>query len=90
MKQKSGSDDVPRGRLQNLSSPEHFGDQSSGALLLSVGEVCVLLHRSKARVYEMVRLNDIGHLHDGRSVLIPRDAVDEWIKRKQRQAGWKP
>jgi len=57
------------------------------ALLLSVAEVCRLLHRSRARVYEMVRKHEIGHIRDGRSVLIPREAVGEWIKRKRRQTG---
>lgn len=56
-------------------------------LLLSVPEVCRLLHRSRARVYEMVHMREIGFLRDGKSILIPRDAVDEWIKRKRRQTG---
>lgn len=56
-------------------------------LLLSVTEVGRLLHRSRARVYEMVRMHEIGHLRDGRSVLIPRDALDDWIRRKRRQTG---
>src|ERR1700734_1206142 len=32
------------------------------SLLLSVKEVCLLIRRSKARVYEMARSNEIGHL----------------------------
>ena len=56
-------------------------------MLLSVAEVCRLLHRSRARVYEMVRMHEIGHLRDGKSILIPREALDEWIKRKRRQSG---
>lgn len=61
--------------------------QSDEPLLLSVREVCVLLRRSKARVYEMVHMREIGHLRDGKSILIPRDAVDDWIRRKRRQSG---
>jgi excisionase family DNA binding protein len=56
-------------------------------LLLTVRDVCRLLNRSRARVYEMVRMREIGHLRDGRSVLIPREALDEWIRRKRRQSG---
>jgi excisionase family DNA binding protein len=56
-------------------------------MLLSVREVCVLLHRSKARVYEMIHMRELGHLRDGRSILIPREALDEWIRRKRRQSG---
>ena len=59
----------------------------SEPLLLTVAQVCGLLHRSKARIYEMVRMHELGHLRDGRSVLIPRDALDDWIRRKRRQTG---
>jgi excisionase family DNA binding protein len=69
--------------LSNRERP----DIGSEPLLLSVAEVCRLLNRSKARVYEMVRMHEIGHLRDGKSVLIPRDALDEWIRRKRRQTG---
>lgn len=63
-------------------------DRSADApLLLSVREVCRLLNRSRARVYEMIRTHELGHLRDGRSVLVPREALDEWIKRKRRQSG---
>lgn len=62
-------------------------DSGEMPLLLSVKEVCVLLHRSPARVYEMIRMHDIGHLRDGRTVLVPREALDEWIRRKRRQTG---
>jgi excisionase family DNA binding protein len=60
---------------------------SNEPLLLSVREVCRLLHRSRARIYEMVHMHELGHLRDGKSILIPRDAVDDWIKRKRRQSG---
>jgi len=56
-------------------------------LLLSVKEVCVLLHRSRARVYEMIHMHELGHLRDGKSILIPREALDDWIRRKRRQSG---
>lgn len=56
-------------------------------MLLTVAEVCVLLRRSKARVYEMVRMHEIGHLRDGRNILIPREALDEWVRKKRRQTG---
>lgn len=62
-------------------------DLEAEPLLLTVAEVCQLLHRSRARVYEMVRMHEIGHLRDGKSVLIPREALDDWIRRKRRQTG---
>jgi len=56
-------------------------------LLLSVPAVCHLLCRSRARVYEMVRMHEIGHLRDGKSILIPRDALDEWIAKRRKISG---
>jgi excisionase family DNA binding protein len=68
-------------------SRDVHGESDDRALLLTVAQVCTLLHRSKARVYEMVRMRELGHIRDGRSVLIPREALDEWIRKKRRQAG---
>ena len=70
--------------IRPQSAPEEL---DRAPLLLTVAEVCKLLRRSRARVYEMVRMHEIGHLRDGRSVLIPRDALDDWIRRKRRQTG---
>ena len=56
-------------------------------LLLTVREVCRLLARSRARVYEMVRMRELPHLRDGRSALVPRAELDDWIRRKRRQTG---
>lgn len=56
-------------------------------LLLTVRQVCQMLNRSRARVYAMVAAHEIAHLRDGRSVLIPRDALDDWIRKKRRQNG---
>jgi len=67
--------------------PTKESQESEAALLLSVREVCRLLHRSRARVYEMVRMRELGHIRDGRSILVPREAVTEWIRKKRRQAG---
>ena len=57
-------------------------------LLLTVPQVCRLLNRSRARVYELVHMREITHIRDGRSILIPREAVSEWLKRKRRQNGF--
>lgn len=57
-------------------------------LLLTVPEVCKMLRRSKARVYEMIRMKELAHIRDGRSVLIPADAPEAWIKLKRRQNGF--
>jgi len=57
-------------------------------ILLTVPQVARLLNRGRGRVYEMVRKHDITAITDdcgnrGR-VLIPRSAVDDWIKRRTR------
>jgi len=65
----------------------HTHGNEAQPLLLPVKDVCRLLHRSKARVYEMIHTHELAHLRDGRSILIPREALDEWIKRKRRQSG---
>lgn len=72
---------------QSSTPRDRSSDEWGRPILLSVPEVCRLLHRSRARVYEMVRMHEIGHLRDGKSILIPREALDEWIKRKRRQTG---
>lgn len=59
-------------------------------LVLTVPEVAKMLHRSRPRIYEMVRSGEIEAIVDncgprGR-ILIPRDAVDAWITRKRRQS----
>lgn len=56
-----------------------------GHLLLQVSQVRCLLNRSRARIYEMCATGELESFRDGRSILIPRDAVDAWISRKRRQ-----
>lgn len=67
--------------------PDESGHSDDAPLLLTVRQVCKLLNRSRARVYAMVASHEISHLRDGRSVLIPRDALDDWIRKKRRQNG---
>jgi excisionase family DNA binding protein len=59
-------------------------------ILLTVPQVARLLNRGRGRVYEMVRKHEITAIKDdcGRRgrVLIPRLAVDDWIKRKTRES----
>lgn len=62
-------------------------NQAEPALLLHVADAQRLLGRSKARIYEMCATGELECIRDGRSVLIPRTALDEWIKRKRRVSG---
>lgn len=76
-------------RSKNVGDWHARQETSEGPLprLLSVKQVCALLNRSRARVYEMVRTHELGHLKDGRSILIPPEALEEWIRKKRRQSG---
>ena len=74
----------PSGDAAHYSSSR---DNEMKPLLLKVSEVCRLLQLGRARVYEMVDANEIGHIRDRKSIRIPREAVDAWIRRKRRQSG---
>ena len=56
-------------------------------LLVTVREAMHLLHRGRARVYEMCATGELESIRDGRSILIPRDALDQWIAQKRRKGG---
>jgi excisionase family DNA binding protein len=56
------------------------------ALLVTVREAMHLLHRGRARIYEMCATGELETIRDGRSILIPRDALDQWIAQKRRKA----
>ena len=62
------------------------------ALLLPVSRVCKLLSRSRARVYELIRLGELPAIRDEcgprGKILVPREAVHAWIAKKRRQ--WQP
>lgn len=75
-----------------IQSTGTWVDQSPGpsredgvVLLLQVSQVRLMLNRSRARIYEMCATGELESFRDGRSILIPRDAVDAWIIKKRRQ-----
>jgi len=55
------------------------------AMLLTVKEAMQLLHRGRARIYELCATGEIETIRDGRSILIPRDALQHWIDKKRHQ-----
>ena len=59
------------------------------SLLLTVSEAAVLLHRSRARVYELLHMREIAYIRDGKRLLIPREALGAWITKKTRQNGFR-
>ncbi len=54
-------------------------------LLITVKDAMHLLHRGRARIYEMCATGEIEAIRDGRSILIPREAIDRWIAKKRKQ-----
>ncbi|MBS1701786.1 MAG: helix-turn-helix domain-containing protein [Armatimonadetes bacterium] len=52
-------------------------------MLLKVPEVCYLLNRSRSRVYEMIYMGELEHFRDGKSILVPREAVEDWVRLKR-------
>ena len=58
---------------------------SETPLLITVKEAQALLRRGRARLYEMAAKGELESIRDGRSILIPRDAIDNWLEMKLRQ-----
>ena len=63
---------------------ERVHSEGPEPLLLQVADARKLLNRSRARVYEMCATGELESFRDGRSILIPREAIDAWIARKRR------
>jgi excisionase family DNA binding protein len=55
-------------------------------LLVTVKEAKRLLRRCRARIYEMCATGELASIRDGKSILIPRGEIDQWIARKMRKA----
>jgi excisionase family DNA binding protein len=62
-------------------------DSKNEPLLVTVKDAMRLLHRGRARIYEMCATGELESIRDGRSILIPRDALDQWIAQKRRKGG---
>lgn len=59
-----------------------FADRPLGQIrLLTVAEVASLLRLSKMTVYRMVNSGALPALKVGRSVRVPEQAVDEYLRR---------
>ena len=75
-----------------VAQPMLTGIDDDQPLLITVARACKLLSRSRARVYEMVKTGELEAIVDdcgprGR-ILIPRDALDNWLKIKRRRRAY--
>ncbi len=77
-------DDAVRKLLTALLQASPDVPERDSPTLLRVSEVQTILRRSRARVYEMCATGELESIRDGRSILVPRDAVEAWISRKRR------
>lgn len=81
-----GEVDAATSQLRELQSESSaIGPVVEPELLLHVSQVRRLLNRGRARIYEMCATGELESIRDGRSILIPREAVEAWIKRKRAQ-----
>ena len=60
-------------------------EKPSPPLTLTVEEVAERLGRSKSRVYELCATGEMRSFRDGRSMRIPADEPEKWLKRKLSQ-----
>jgi excisionase family DNA binding protein len=62
----------------------------SERLTYTVSEAAKAIGVSRALAYELVRRGDLRTVHVGRRVLVPRDAVRDFLGLKQEQAAPSP
>lgn len=48
--------------------------------LLTVDEACEALRVGKTRMYQMLKNNMIGNVHEGRIYMIPRYCIESYIE----------
>jgi excisionase family DNA binding protein len=54
--------------------------------LLRAWEVAPMLGVTTRRVYQIIRAGRLPALHEGRSVVVPRLALEEWLRRRANEA----
>ena len=74
-----------KGKSRSRSNAMSVTERDSS--LVTVKEAQALLRRGRARVYEMINKNELKHIRDGRSILIPKKSIEDWIEMKRRQNG---
>ena len=56
-----------------------------GKLLLRVTEVAYLLGLSRSEIYKLISSSDLPSIRIGRSVRVPRGALELWIVNRERR-----
>ena len=73
----------PQKELSFSVSEVKTEDISLGKLALKPAEVADMLSISRNRVYELVQTKQIPSIRFGKSIRIPRKALDQWIGEHQ-------
>ncbi len=68
-------------RKTPIESPKGYRDHEM-PLLLRAEEVAKLLGLSRSMVFQMLASGELPVVRFGRSVRVPREALDEWIKER--------
>ena len=60
--------------------------RTRGRLLLTIPQVQDELCIGRGSVYELIRSGQLATIHIGRSVRVPRMALDEWLQKRLAEA----
>jgi excisionase family DNA binding protein len=66
---------------------QETGGSFSDLTFLTVAEVASAMRVSKMTVYRLVHAGDLPAVRVGRSFRVPRDAVDDYLRKSFYQAG---
>ena len=55
-------------------------------LLLNIPEVCTSLRLSRAKVYQLIELEELPVVRFGRAVRVSAKALETWIERREQGA----
>ena len=56
-------------------------------LLLTVGQVALVLNFSRSKVYELINGDDLPVLRFGKSVRVRISALEQWLNQQEEKAG---
>lgn len=71
--------------MDNGHSHEHFASS-----LLTVPEAAQLLRISRNLAYELVAQHQLPSVRLGRTIRIPRDSLEQWIRERAEESALRP
>ncbi len=55
-------------------------------LLLNIPEVCTSLRLSRAKVYQLIELEELPVVRFGRAVRVCRSSLEQWVRQREQDA----